>query len=223
MNYSADLEKISIEDYKEILRSQNLLPGRKALHHNLDANFQLIKEVGIKNLAEFTKAVPTSINLKSFSEKTGISEDYLVLLKREASALEPKPVRMKDFPEINAAITDSLIISGIKTSKDYYELLGSAADCEKIALKLMISQTMAHELYCLCSLSRINGIGAAAAKCFFDAGYCSVSDIAEASAEVMLSKVSLVNAQKQYYKAKLGAKDMQFCIDYARILNRLDD
>ncbi len=34
----------------------------------------------------------------------------------------------------------------------------------------------------------------------------------------MLARISAVNAQKGFYKANLGEKDMQFCIDYAQLL-----
>ena len=48
----------------------------------------------------------------------------------------------------------------------------------------------------------------------------SVSDVAAADAAAMLEKVSVVNEAQHYYKAKLGLKDMQFCIDFALLLNK---
>jgi len=221
MTYSVDFGKLVIEEYRELLRNQNLLPGRKALHQNLDAYFFSITKVGIKNLKELTKAISTSPKLKSFSEKTGISEDYLVLLRREIGALEPKSVYLTDFPGMDSKITDALLRAGIKASKDYYELYTAPCDCGRVSKTLAISEDMALTLFCLCSLVRINGIGAAAARCFYEAGFRSVSDIVDASAEDMLVKVSRVNSENHYYKAKLGTKDMQFCIDSAKILSRL--
>lgn len=61
-------------------------------------------------------------------------------------------------------------------------------------------------------------MGAIAAKAFYEAGYKSVVEVAVADAAVMLGKVSEVNEAKQCYKAKLGIKDMQFCIDFASLL-----
>ena len=221
MKYSADLGKLALNEYKEILRNQNLLPGRKALHLNLDANFSSISEAGIKTLEELTKALSSTQKLKALSLKTGISEDYLVLLKREAGSLQPKPISLKDFPGPDPSITEALFQIGVKTSKDFFEIYSSADEYKMVLKTLPLLESAGAELYCLCALARINGIGAAAAKCFFDAGFVSVSDIAEADAENMLSKVSGVNSENQYYKAKLGIKDMQFCIDYAKILLRV--
>ena len=64
----------------------------------------------------------------------------------------------------------------------------------------------------------MNGIGAIAARLFFDAGYHSVSDIASGNAAEMKDKIHQVNAKKSLYKANLGEKDMQFCIDAAALL-----
>lgn len=92
---------------------------------------------------------------------------------------------------------------GIHNSKEYWE-----------------SGLPVDELLCLCDLVRINGVGPVAAKAFYEAGYSSVADVARANAEDMLARVSEVNEAKRYYNAKLGVKDMRFCIDFASLLMR---
>lgn len=223
MKYSVNFEKLPMDEYKEILAQQDLLPSRKILAHNIDSAFSSIKDAGVKNLGELIKALNTSAKLCSFSEKTGLSEEYLVILRREASSLEPKSVALKDFPFINVETLDILFRSNIKTSKDFYELFDTAYDISRIAREKSLSENWVNELFCLCALVRINGIGAAAAKCFFNAGFRSPSDVAETNPVEMLRKISEANADNRYYKAKLGEKDMQFCIDYAKILKRISD
>jgi len=39
----------------------------------------------------------------------------------------------------------------------------------------------------------------------------------------MLASVTKANEGKRYYKAKLGVKDMQFCIDFAQLLYQFDE
>ncbi len=92
----------------------------------------------------------------------------------------------------------------MKTSKEYW----------------VTKHDLSDELFCLCDLVRINGVGPVAAKAFYEAGYRSVSDVAASDATVMLEKVSTVNEAQHYFKAKLGQKDMQFCIDFAVLLNK---
>jgi len=127
-------------------------------------------------------------------------------LKREMGSLDQKPVAIESFPDIESSRLEELKEVGIKNSKDYWEHSQDAND----------------ELFCLCDLVRINGVGPLAAKVFYKAGYRSVSEVARAHAAEMLEKVSEVNSAQNYYKAKLGQKDMQFCIDFAELLIRMD-
>ncbi|WP_010250690.1 hypothetical protein [Acetivibrio cellulolyticus] len=39
MGYSLDLKMISIDEYKEILKNQYLLPSRKILHQDFESSF----------------------------------------------------------------------------------------------------------------------------------------------------------------------------------------
>ncbi len=205
MKYNLDIESISVQSYKDILKKQNLLPGRRILLQNIDKNFSLFESRLIKNVAELKKALSSPQKITAFAAESGIAEDYLVILKREMGSLEQKPVLLASFPDIDPSLVKALNQAGIKNSKDYWEQNSSVKD----------------ELFCLCDLVRINGVGPVAAKAFYEAGYCSVSDISGADAEVLLERVSAVNEIRHYYKAKLGIKDMQFCIDFAQLLNNM--
>ena len=81
----------------------------------------------------------------------------------------------------------------------------------------------AEEIYRICDLCRINGIGPVAARIFHDAGYKSAYEVAKTNANCLLESVARINDTRQYYRGKLGLKDMQFCIDYARLLLSLDE
>lgn len=204
MNYNLDLDRLTVKSYKDLLQNQNLLPGRRCLLEGIDDTFALFERRGIKTVSQLRKSLSTPQKMAAFASESGVSESYLTVLKREMGSLEQKPVPLAAFPGISASMVSKLQDEGIKTSKDYFERTPSPAD----------------ELYCLCDLVRINGIGPVAAKAFYDAGYRSVSDVAGADAAPMLQKVSAVNQEKQYYRANLGQKDMQFCIDFARLLEK---
>lgn len=202
MKYNLDMERLSVQSYKEQLKWQNLLPGRKILLQNIDENFAMFEKKGIMNVSQLKKILSSPQKIATVAVDCGITEEYLFILKREMSSLEQKPVSLASFPGIDSILIEQLIEAGIKTSKDYFQKNQSDAD----------------ELFCLCDLVRINGVGPVAARAFYDAGYKSVSDVAGADAVSMLEMVSNVNKIKQYYKANLGIKDMQFCIDFARLL-----
>lgn len=207
MKYNLDLELLSVQEYKDLLKQQNLLPGRRILWQDIDKNFAVFESRGIKNVAELKRNLSTPAKIVDLGLASGISEEYLVILKREIGSLEQKPVPLSSFPGIDSSLATKLGGAGLKTSKEYWES----------------KQDLTDELFCLCDLVRINGVGSIAAKAFYEAGYRSVSDVAAADAAVMLEKVTVVNEAKCYYKAKLGQKDMQFCIDFALLLNKFTD
>lgn len=204
MKYCLDTAALTLEHYRNLIKKQNLLPGRRILLQDIDLNFDKLINSNIQNVYDLRKALSSSSKLKSQAIKNDISEEYLIILKRELGSLEQKPVAIDSFPNMEDAFISSLISNGIKSSRDYWE-----SDMPKD-----------NELYCLCDLVRINGVGPAAAKTFYEAGYKSIKDVMNAIADDMLKRVSEVNEVKQYYKAKLGVKDMQFCIDFASILYR---
>lgn len=207
MKYNLDLELLSVQEYKDLLKQQNLLPGRRILWQDIDKNFAVFESRGIKNVAELKRNLSTPAKIVDLGLASGIPEEYLVILKREIGSLEQKPVPLSSFPGIDSSLATKLSGAGLKTSKEYWES----------------KQDLTDELFCLCDLVRINGVGYIAARAIYEAGYRSVSNVAAADAAVMLEKVTVVNEAKCYYKAKLGQKDMQFCIDFALLLNKFTD
>ena len=204
MRYTLPLEQITLADYQKLLQQQNLLPGRRILLEQLVSRFALLQNQGLSNVAQLAAALSTPNKLSALAAKTGIPEEYLTILRRELGSLTQKPVPLRDFPACDPAQIQALADSGIRTSKEYWEQREDPAD----------------ELFALCDLVRINGVGAVAARAFYEAGFCSVCAVATAKAADMLTRVSEVNAKKCYYKANLGEKDMQFCIDFAQLLEK---
>lgn len=202
MRYTLPLERITLSDYQQLLLKQNLLPGRRILLEQLEARFAILCDQGLATVAQLAAALSSPNKLSSLAAATGIPAEYLTILRRELGSLSQKPVPLSDFPACSPAQIRSLAEEGIRTSKEYWERGGATQD----------------ELFSLCDLVRINGVGAVAARAFYEAGYSSVAAVASAAAAGMLKRVSAVNAEKSYYKAKLGEKDMQFCIDYAKLL-----
>ena len=202
MPFQPDLSMLSLAAYRELLQHQNLLPSRRMLLEGLEEKFARLQSHGIHSVAELLRALSTPAKIESAAAAIGIPINYLKVLKREAGALQPKPIPLRDFPGLPPEQLASLEAEGIKTSKAY---------CEAV-------REPDGELYALCNLARINGVGANAAKMLFDAGYRSPADVAAATAEAMLSQIAADNTSHKYYQGTLGLKDMQFCIDMANLL-----
>ena len=188
------------------------------LHQNLNEYFKKIASAGIQSLSDLKKILSSPDKIRSFSKSTGIPEDYLKLLKREAGSLESKPVPLSGLPNMDTASLKRLKDAGISTSRDYYNFYLSAPG--EAAGKLNLPPEKAAELFSLSDLLRINGIGPVSAQIFFNAGFSSVSDIAGGEEANMLERFTAVNQSKNYYDATLGLRDMRYCIHFAKLLVR---
>lgn len=218
MPYGVDLNKVTLEVYKDILKKQVLLPSRKALQTDIDDVFKHIRREGVHTMLDLKQALSTTGRITSFSERLNIPMDYLTLLRREIGSFEPKSVRLADFPEIPLDTLQAMRQNGLMTTKDFYDFCQENADKAITSFKLALPMSEIEKLCCLSNLVRINGVGAIAARSFYEAGYKCVPSIAETTAEEMLERVTKVNQQKKYYKNPLGLKDMQYCIDYAKLI-----
>ncbi|MFZ5644823.1 MAG: DUF4332 domain-containing protein [Bacillota bacterium] len=220
MSYGVELNSISLFEYKEMLKKKDLLPGRRILQDNIDDKFERLFACGITNLDELYKSMSNPQKHKSLLTKTGISNEYITILKREIGSFIQKPVPIADFPGILPDVKNKLFERSIKTSKDVYELSNGFRELNIICNIAGISKKEALELFSLCDMVRINGVGAVFSRILFEAGFKRITDIANEDAAEMLKKVSEINSKKKYTKAKLGKKDMQFCIEYAKVLIR---
>lgn len=170
MGYAMDLKQITIQAYREILKIQNLLPGRRCLLDGLDEKFMSMADAGIDNLFALKSSLSTSDRLSALTKKTNIPEEYLVILKRELNSLDQKPVPISDFPGVSEQTVRSLSACKIKTSKDLYNLIETTGEAEAICASTGIGKSELDELYALCNLVRINGVGAAAARTLYESG-----------------------------------------------------
>lgn len=163
------------------------------------------------DLNKLKAAISNPKKLSALSEMTGLSIEYLKILKREISALEPTPVRLKELGILSNSLLDEINSAGIGTTRDFLEQNPNipSLDCGTYRL-----------LFSLSDLVRINGVGPLAARAFVAAGYSSVIDIANAEAEDMLDRIATSNVEHKYYNVNLGIRDMQYCIDNAKLLRR---
>jgi len=218
-----DLGKMDIQEYKIFLKGQYLIPGRQILHENIDENFNIFENCGLKNLSDLQQALSTIANIDKLSEETKISPEYLNILRRELGTFVKTGISFEDFPIIDSNTISKLDKKGIKNTKDFYEYYYKENNEKRISDELSISVEMISRLISLSCLVRINGIGALAAVTFYEAGYKTIKDIVSSTKEEMLEKITKMNDEQNYYKAKLGLKDMQFIIDFANLMEHFEN
>jgi len=99
MGYFIDLKNITIDNYKNILESADLLPSRMILKKNIDDIFNIIKIQKIANVDELRRVLKNKNKLQDFSKNSRMQEDYLKILIREVNSYHQNPTKINDFPD----------------------------------------------------------------------------------------------------------------------------
>jgi len=217
-NYYIDLKAISLSEYKKELEQAELLPSRKILKEDIQQRFACLSQHGIKSLDDLLRALKTPEKLKAFAQKTGLPEDYLVILKREIGSSQPKPVNLKDFPGISQDTIQKLETLGIGNTKQLFSLVKTPDDRQELGHKTGISGADILELTKLTDVSRIRWVGANFARLLVDSEWDTVEKVAQADYHQLYNELVRINKEKEYFKGMFGLNDMKLCVNAAKLV-----
>ena len=71
------------------METGEVLPDRKILQEKIPERFTIWGPMGIKNLKDLIDALKTKAKIDTFAQKSGLPQDYLVVLRREANSYIP--------------------------------------------------------------------------------------------------------------------------------------
>ena len=219
MGYYIDLKKITIEQYKKILKTADLIPSQMIIKENINGNLDIIKKHNIKNLDELLKKTKNKDKLQELVKQTGLPENYLATLKRVINGYQPKPNKIKDFPCIAASVAKKLEAIGLKNTLQLYEEILTAPKRKELSEKTGISKDEIMKLAKLTDLSRIKWVNHTFANVLYEAGYTTAKKVANADHQKMYEKIIKLNKEKELYKGNIGVHDMKLCVDAAKTLD----
>ena len=133
--YHINLEKYSLQKFKNNLRSRDMIPSRVILKDDLDERFQILENNGITNHKELIDTLKTKSKIEQFSKETGLSIEYLTILNREAKSYLPNPIRLDKFPGVPKKYVEKLEAMGIKNTRHLFNAARDKND------RVLLSQT----------------------------------------------------------------------------------
>ena len=216
MGYYIDLKNISIDQYRDILKKADLLPGRMALKENIDNNFYIIKSQKISHVGELQQALKNKKKLQDFSKQSGLPEAYLTLLIREVNSIHPKPNNIKDFPDTQDKVLSALEKKGIKNTLQLYDYIQTSLARHELANSSGIEEKEILRLTKLTDLSRIRWVNHTFAYVLLEAGYDAAEKVARAGYEVLYEAVKQLNEERNIFKGRIGLHDMKLCVEAAQ-------
>jgi hypothetical protein len=216
MGYYVNLENISMDEYKEILKVADLLPSRKILKNDIDEKFDALKEQQIENVEVLRKTLSNKSKLKAISKRSGIAEDYLKILIREVRSYRQKPNKIQDFPGVSKSVVQELDKLGISNTLQLFDHVLTPQRRSVISKKTGISESEIIRLAQLTDLSRIRWVNHTFAYVLLEAGYDSSEKVARADYKDLYERVSRLNEEREIYKGHIGLHDMKLCVEAAR-------
>ncbi len=219
MGYYIDLESISIDTYKKILKTSDLIPSWMVLKENIDENMDIIKKQNIKNIGELKKVIKTKDKVHEFSNQSGLPENYIAVLRRVINGYHPKPNRIKDFTCIEEDVVVKLEALGLNNTLKLYEEVLTTEKRNELSEKSGISKNEIKKLTKLTDLSRIRWVNHTFAYVLLEAGYDTAEKVASADYQELYETVKQLNQEREIYNAHIGVRDMKLVVEAAKGLN----
>jgi len=215
VSYHIEPSKYSLQEMKKDLLNRDLIPSRQSLKDDIELNFQILEDEGIQTLGDLITTLKTKPKIGEFSSRSGISDIYLTLLRREANSYLPNPVPLKKFSGFDEKDINKLVAAGIKNSRHLFEKANNTPDLETLADEINISPETFSEIVGLSDLVRAYGVGPAFARILYDTGIHSISEFRSYTPRQVID----LYEKKTGKKADFSTSDIKFSLDLVQVLD----
>lgn len=216
--YCIDLKRFSLEQFRHILETTEILPSRRILLEEMDVRFARLASMGIETLADLRSALNRKAKREAFSQESGLSVDYLVILRRQVDSYISKPFNLGEIPGVSPEYVERLAAIGVKHTKHLFKQALSPADRAALAAEAGVPDDALLELVKLSDLARIVGVGPVFARLLYDVGLETPAAFLAHSPDELLEKVRAVEEG-----AALTIRDIEYCLETARHLPQAID
>lgn len=215
MGYCFNLTRITLDDYKRLLKEQYLIPSMLILRQNIDEIFDIISNTGIHNIEELYIKIKTKKRAEIFAEQYNIDNNYMIILRRSLMGFKTPIRKLKDYIILEEH-WEKFDVLGLKTSEDLYYYFSENLE-QDILNELGITKEQLGNLSHLMDVSRLRYVTPTFAETIIKSGYCSVDKLSRAEAQCLYEIFQETNDQLKLYKGVLSKNDMQFLIEDAKL------
>ena len=208
MTYHRDPSQIDLDEVRGDIAGRTLSPKRRILGEALEERFGLLKAQGITTLAQLIEATKSKQAIAGTAGESGLPEEYLVILGREARGYLPKPIDLSRIPDVSPEVVEKLNSSGLKDSKKLWEW--SRGHAPEPEIQPFVE---------MCDLARVPGVGPVFAKLLHLAGYRTTAELAQADLDELDRRLREANAGNRYTSVTASKTELEGCIRWARLLS----
>ncbi|MBI9042848.1 MAG: DUF4332 domain-containing protein [Anaerolineaceae bacterium] len=213
--YHIDLKRYSLQKFQRDLENREMIPSRVSLKYELDKRFRKLEDKGIENLQGLLDELKTNLKIEKFSKHTGLTREYLILIKREVKSYLSNPIRLDKFSGIPKENFRELENIGIKNSRQFLLEAGDQPGRARLSQRSGVSLKVINELAGLSDLSRAYGVGPVFARMLYDVGIKSIAEFIKFTPE----KIINIYESHTKKKADFGENEMWFSLKLAKELD----
>jgi predicted flap endonuclease-1-like 5' DNA nuclease len=188
------------------------------LREKLAERFEILESMGVSSLGDLIEVLKTKKRVEAFSQESGLPEDYLVILRREANSYIPKPFNLKDIPGVEPEYVERLASLGIKHTRHLFERARCKSDRAELSRLADVPHRDLMELVKLSDLARIGGVGPVFARLLYEAGADTLEEFLKRAPDELIESLHAINDEKKYTKIMPTLKDIEYCTETAREL-----
>ncbi|MFO7680197.1 MAG: DUF4332 domain-containing protein [Chloroflexota bacterium] len=215
MGYYMDAENMSLSALQQRIESTDLVPSRVSLLQGIGATMAALAQHGMNTTADLRTALKTNKRLEAVAQATGISADYLVLLRREVESYFPKPFPLKEFTWLPGEDIARLEANGVGQTAVFYQICHDPERMAELENAAQVDAATLETLTHLCGLTRVQWVSPMFARMLLEAGYDSAAAVAAADAEALHAALLQINEGDRYFKGKIGLRDIKRLIHAA--------
>lgn len=218
--YAIDMHKISLDEFTEILKSTNLLPGRRILLNDLDLVMDRFIQHGINNLSGLQTLLKKKSDYAEIASVFQVEETYLIVLNREVNSYLSKSLDLAKLMVFTVPEMEQLKSRHIINTKDFYQKLQTNASRIEISEMTNISPEKIMKALQMADLLRVNGVGLVFAGLLLEMGICSVKALLDTPAHKIVEGYQLLIEEQGLSLPNLGQKDILYCQRFAMKLEQ---
>ena len=208
-HYHMDLAEFSLGQFRQMLADGYLLPSEKILGEDIAERFATLQDMGMVNLEDLSSALKTKKKLTEFSQTSGLSHDYLTILRRRVGTYTPQPKPLIKLSGIASDVIERLAVLGIKHTRHLFPQVITKSDREALSGKAGVSIVVILELTKLTDLVRAPYVGPVYARIFYEAGFDTLTKLTESQPADLIARIHKVNEELRLTKAILPTSEAE--------------
>jgi hypothetical protein len=216
--YHLDLSELSLDWLRRKIADHEIVPARRILQREMPERFRALREAGIETVADVVAALKDPGRVSAFAHKTGLPEEYLFWLVREARSYRPNPFALRDIPGLESTVISALERVGIKTTKSLFDRAAGRKERDRLSAETGIPASALRSAVGLADLARIRGLGKTFVRLFAESSVGSIAAMAKADPEELRGHLRLVNERRQLSSVVPSLKDVAEYVEMARDL-----